>query len=790
MSRIISGLAGLARGALDRARLMPVDRLFLRGVITATASVAGPIAGATSAVAGRELGYQAERWATNHIPDVANAVKAMWAGELTVAGCAEVLRNHGIKLDLLAGPEDNKWVYYWQQIIRHQRPRITNEQALDLWRQNSITTAECRAVLSWHGLTYPGERELLMRNRGWFDLGTATDLWRQGLMTDIEYGSAMDRAGIGEVDARNLLLTQRGLAPLGEYVGWWLQGTVTDDGLADRLARDGITTPDEVGRYLDQRRRIPEDIVIDRYHAGQLDWPAARASIQRYGWTEQAAYALAHRDAPLSRPEALTWLIRSEGNQQGEWIAALKAGEITDPQRQALALQASLPLPTVVQAANMARSGALDEDLAARWQLDAGMPQQYVDVATWQGYGDRPRQLGQPPEASTWPTLASAYWRGSVTLLTPSDALAAHRRFTAGQLPRYIGVVPDLIPFTADDLAATYRAHGYSPVTAAWHQALALPEIPARTILQLYRYDPQQWPRVERALRRRGYLAEDIQAYRDIADARQAYQDGAFARSKLHAALEASYKAVERGYKAGLYSEAQALEALLPLGIAGAPANQLLFGWQAEVNQTYVSDALKRLRHGYFAGEFSAAEVQALLASLQLQPAAVTRTLSAWVIQRTWTRRAASSAQILKWVGSGLLQPAVGAARLANLGWTAPDIALELAEAQSRLAHATATAAAGAQRTKRQAQAALARSLKQHQSAITATQAAMRRLTPKGELRKWLAQGLVSKGWVAERLALMGYVQPEIGLMIDSWQQAKPAKAAQPMPPPPEPPPQ
>jgi hypothetical protein len=66
----------------------------------------------------------------------------------------------------------------------------------------------------------------------------------------------------------------------------------------------------------------------------------------------------------------------------------------------------------------------------------------------------------------------------------------------------------------------------------------------------------------------------------------------------------------------------------------------------------------------------------------------------------------------------------------------------------------------------------------------------MRRLTPKGDLKKWLKQGLVSAKWVAERLALMGYVEPEIGLLLESWGQSKPAKSAGTVPTPPAPPPQ
>lgn len=789
MSRIVSALAAAARGAVNAARMTPADKLFARAVIHATASVVGPIAGATGSVASREAGYWSERQATNWIPDPSSAIKAMWADQISVGACKEILGNHGIPLDLLALPTGNKWTYYWERIIRHQRPRISNEQALDLWRQHYLTFEECREVLGWHGITYPRDRELLMKNRGWFDLGSATDLWRQGLLSDLEYNDAIQRAGIGEARAAELLLTQRGTAHLAEWVTWWSQHLVTDAQLMARLNREGITDPAEQGRYLDQRERPPVEYWISQYHLGITGWDQASAAIQRHGLSADAARRLADRDDPLSRSDALAWWLRSDGAQYPEYQAALRAGAINDPQRQALASDADMPLPGVPTVASMARRGAFDGALVGRWQLDVGMPSQYTDAARWQGWDYQPRTLGQPAAASDWPTLAEAYWRSTVTLLTPGEAVEARRRFTAAGLRRYQGLVPDIQPFGDADLRDTYTAHGYSPVLADWHRALQVPEIPARTLLRLYRYAPDEWPRVERHLRRMGYLPSDIADYKAIIDAQLKYQDGALVRRYVQRGAVVAISAIEKGYKLGLYTDQQAYDALAVYGIFQATAQQLVFGWAAEVNQSYVEDAQKRLRHGYFAGEFSLEECRQALLSLRMQASAVSRTLGQWVIQRTWQRRAASSSQILKWVGEGILQPAVATVRLANLGWTAPDIALQLAEAQGKLTKAKAAAAAGLQRTARQQQAALAKSLKAHQAAITQTQAAMRRLTPKSDLKAWLKAGLVSDVWVQDRLSLMGYVQPEIDLLIEEWTSGKTAgKGGTKSPPPPPPP--
>jgi len=80
-------------------------------------------------------------------------------------------------------------------VVGHYKAgRLTREQSMDR--------------LARTGFTRPADVDLILRNRGWFDLGTATDLWQQGFRDDDTYKVALNRAEVGEARAQELLLTQ------------------------------------------------------------------------------------------------------------------------------------------------------------------------------------------------------------------------------------------------------------------------------------------------------------------------------------------------------------------------------------------------------------------------------------------------------------------------------------------------------------------------------------------------------------------------------------------------------
>jgi hypothetical protein len=544
---------------------------------------------------------------------------------------------------------------------------------------------------------------------------------------------------------------------------------VTDDELRARLNREGITDPTQQTLYLDSRRRVSAEVVVDQWQGGRIEFNDAVAALRRHGYTDAALSTLLNLDGTLGRGDAENWYFRSRGAQARELEGAYRADDLGSADRRELMLESSRPLPSTAQTLSWARRGAFDNDLAARWGLDAGQPAQHIEVSHWTGAHWHPRNLGAPAGQSTWPFLDVAEWRASHTLLTPGEAIQASLLLTPPRLQRYVGLLPNLHPFTPDDLAAIYRAYGYSSVHADWHRALAVPEIPARTYLQLYYLRQNSGPRVRRRLERQGYLPADIDDWFELIDARREYRDGGWARRKGDEARNEAYAAAERGYKLGSYTRAQAESVLLTLGIDGNAIAGILTGWEAAENQKEAATVLRTLKRGFMSGEFSIGEVQSGLLSLRIQPDRIALYSSTWTLERTYDRRVASSAQIVRWVGEGLLGTDIAAARLLNLGWTAPDVALQLAEATAKLGKLQATAAAAQAKSRGQAAKIQEALVHQHQRAAAAAQAALKRLTPLSQLKRWFKEGVLSQDFIGARLLAMGYPQWEIDALFQDW---------------------
>jgi hypothetical protein len=139
----------------------------------------------------------------------------------------------------------------------------------------------------------------------------------------------------------------------------------------------------------------------------------------------------------------------------------------------------------------------------------------------------------------------------------------------------------------------------------------------------------------------------------------------------------------------------------------------------------------------------------------------------------------ASTAQIVGWVGKGMLHPTVARERLLNLGWDEPDVVLMLDEQAGKLAALDAkrrAVADQAARTRAKELESLQRTAERQRKALEADQ---RRATPRSTLDRWLCNGEISETFYLQRMRAMGYPgRIAHGYLID----AKRKKACAPAP--------
>lgn len=692
------------------------------------------LAGAASSVATRELGYQAEAWATNHIADPSQVMQCYWADKIDSQQLKTGLSYHGIPFNGMQARQANANTEMWRQVLLHSQPHFDVSTAVDFYHKGLLDREQAVGVLAQSGFSQQWQVALLLRNRGWYDLGTATDLWRGGLIDNGQYVDRMNEAGIGEPDAQDALFALRTPLPIGTVVNSYWIGTLTAEQTARQLQLHGYSPGAEQQQVTDLPAPYGADAALVLFWRGLI------------------------------------------GNDQ--FGRELGAAGITTPDRQATWYRGARPIPGAGEIITFAVRDAWDNGVVESFGYDAEYP---TELDFWQkaegwGWGSDANTLpGAPPGGVDWPRLR---WRAHWAVMSPTQGYRAFHRLRPDRIARYAERVPGVEPFIWEDLQRVLKIADYPPKLRKWLAASAFAVLPIYVVRSLYRLGkrPRAW--LVDQLRDRGFTEDDATSVADNEDAVNQGRAQKFAQSIADGGLRAGMQSVLASYRLGALSAGEAVAQLVSVGVETTTANGLINLGAAAENLALVKDSLKRLRSGWLAGEFTVPELQAQLANVGIQPDAIQRYVARWTLARSQARRMASTSQIVGWVGEGRLSMEVGRQRLLNLGWTNPDALLLLADAQSQIddAHAKAVKAETQARTK--AQRDMEAVVRRCKSLGDSVQASLRRMTPLAQLKQLYTDEIVSHKWISERLALMGYTDDVATAYLAEWQMAMEAKAS------------
>lgn len=769
MSRIISALGSIRAARVTVAGVKSTLTAYNSLYVSIAQTLTSPVSGAIGNAAASEATYAMNRMATNHVPDIANAMRAFWAGQLGVGHVREILANNGIAFDNTANVNDNKWKYYWANILKHGQPMLEVGAVIDLWRSHRIEADECRNRLGLHGITRPGDREHLMKNRGLVDVATATDWWHQGMLNEPEYLEYVHNAGIGDAHTITRLLTQDSIAPLESYHQWWLSGWIDDDTYASRLSRNGISNPGDQKQYLRERPVLPLNMVIADYHTRRVAYEETVRRMELHGigkQSEQNEYLQWER--PFAPLEALNLFYR--GLITGEILQdALEANDIHNGPRQRAWLEGNKPLPGPSDLISFAVHEGWDQAVIDRFGYDQEFPSEFAHFMRMQGWDYAepvPDRNGRLTPGVTW---AKMYWRNHWMPMTASQATDAFHRLRPDRINRYADRIPDLTPFTWDDFNQALKIQDYAPAVRKFIAASSFSILDIRVVRRLYALGRRNRQWLIAQMQDRGYTLDDSNAIADTEDAIIEQQENAAIRSFERSITRGKLRAILSGYRVGTFSRAESRAALVDIGVNPKKAEDALDAAAAEENIHTVNDGIKRLRTAYLNGEFAPAELASQLASLRLSNEAITRYVQRWTVQRSQRRKMATTAKILEWVRKGMISPEVGRQRLINLGWISPDalLSVQTAVANHDLAEGRALAAADRSRIKLVGEMeAVAKKL---ETAKKQAQSELKRLVPIASLKKWFTSKLVGEAYVRERLDAMGYNADVADLYIRDW---------------------
>lgn len=376
-----------------------------------------------------------------------------------------------------------------------------------------------------------------------------------------------------------------------------------------------------------------------------------------------------------------------------------------------------------------------DDGIAQQYGLDGGRDESPVAqffMRTLGARGQQPALPNQPEGNANWTALG---YRATRPL--PNFGAAAIMQHRLRPLPDEPGqsVVEGTAPWTRDNTIDMLRVAGYSEPIIDRFMGLVYEPLNIRLINHVLTPmathpdvakaaeenlgHPTQW--IEAAMLDHGFappLAK-VAAAGILAQA----DDRANAEKIEHQRRLRQLRrdAVIHRWQIGLIDYVTATDAMtdefFTLGMAQDELNTLTMRLEAMPKEA----GIKALHEAWITGKMSADDISASLTQLGVIDVRKELYLSEWIWERTEKTRMLSTGEILSALKAGLMPATTAQLRLVNLGWSAPDALIEVAQVEQSLQLAAAkTQAATATHLQAQADKAHAEQTKEAKAAALA----------------------------------------------------------------------
>lgn len=273
-----------------------------------------------------------------------------------------------------------------------------------------------------------------------------------------------------------------------------------------------------------------------------------------------------------------------------------------------------------------------------------------------------------------------------------------------------------------------------------------------------------------------GYSKDEAQDLMDRADSDTQARAVKYGQRR---AVSESSKCALAAYSVGVADREQVTDLLGKIGWDKGDASSTLQAIDICVATATAKAAVANVKKRYQKGGLSEQQAREVLVQAGIVASRVDSYLASWAAPPEPPAPQARAAQILKWVGQGLMTPQEAALRLERLGWRGDDRDLQLRAAVAQLSRREAQAAREAERTAAQRGRALARLATEAETQAKRLQSEVRRATPPSTLQGWYARCVISEPWLRERLMAMGYQGEALEAEVRSAKEARTARAAQ-----------
>lgn len=586
------------------------------------------------------------------------------------------------------------------------------------------------------------------------------EIWARGLADDRLIRGALKLNGVdmrpGQQHAttgqtRNLWLAARKLKQAvpdpGMVIDAWQRGLIATEDVGRRLMRRAGGDWDRLMTISNTLLTRPgPEMVVAAWAEGRIEWTEAEPYIKLFRGSVDSWKAVRdwHYTAP-SIGDAVQMLRRSPGFLDADFQQVLQRARINLPDwlphYQALLKE----IPGVADLVRFTARQLFRPELVGPYGLYDGFDERsrpwFAKLGLDYPLGFQIPVDGQFREA----TLPDLYWAASREILPLSLAYAAYQRLREDQVGRMQAEVPGLRPFTVDDLRFHLRVAGYPPPMQDFMIALSHQPLGQRQIQWGLQYVGKDRAWAFNRYLDMGLSQENAGTMADVAVQRESDRENAWLNALVTKAKRDTVTQIEGMYNDGILSRQQALSHLSDAGLSVNLSSQLLDLADSNRARGLLRAAVNALGRDYLSGALSADETVQALGDYGIQRQRAGELMQIWSIRRSRHRRQASTAQIIRWVGTGRISTADGARRLANLDWSNPDALLLLADAQASLdkLHAREAKLAEADLEKRARELErLAREARAEQKRLLAE---ANRIAPRTVLTKWLLDGVIGK---------------------------------------------
>jgi hypothetical protein len=228
-------------------------------------------------------------------------------------------------------------------------------------------------------------------------------------------------------------------------------------------------------------------------------------------------------------------------------------------------------------------------------------------------------------------------------------------------------------------------------------------------------------------------------------------------------------KQAREGYALGIVSETQLRDSLASVQVAPAAIDLIVSVEGNKANIAELKGLLARIRSDIRSGVITEAAGRKRLEDAGFRSDRAGRYARQAALSITARRQQVTTGQILKWVGEGTLPPAQAAQRLANIGWTQPDIVLLLRSAAGTLRQLQARQITQAQGAARKNARGLAQVRKESIALQRQVETDLRRIQPIAQIKKLLGKGIITNRTAIARLLAQGYPPQAVAEYLALW---------------------